>query len=127
MATLTGHVRLIFGMVIPRVLVNLYSLRLNISNNDVEELTHLKALRRVWPVNWSRPFFCHPKEKQKKRFGHVRLGYGLVSHGHTLFHVGHYHLQYKRPLSEGLLLSNLVTYIHDRGHTKGKSLYKVLP
>ena len=35
-------------------------------NNDVKELTHLKTLRRVWPVNRSRPFFRYPKEKRKK-------------------------------------------------------------
>ena len=67
MVKLTGHARLNFGMVIPRVLVEFVQFAtVNICNDDVKELTHMKALRRVWPVNWSRPFFRHPKEKWKK-------------------------------------------------------------
>ena len=67
MARLTGHARLNFGMVIPRVLVEFVQFAtVNICNNDVKELTHLKVLRQVWPVNWSRPFFLPPQRKTKK-------------------------------------------------------------
>ena len=39
-------------MVIPQVLVEFVQfVTVNICNNDVKELTHLKALRRVWYVN----------------------------------------------------------------------------
>ena len=68
MARLTGHTRLSFGKVIPRLLVEFVPFAtVNICNNDVKELTHLKALRRVWPVNWSRPFFPPPQRKTEKR------------------------------------------------------------
>ena len=74
MARLTSHARLNFGMVISPVLVEFVQFAtVNICNNDVKELTHLKALRLVWPVNWSRSFSHHPKEKRKKRSGHTRL------------------------------------------------------
>ena len=65
---MTGHARLNFGrMVIPLVLVEFVQFAtVNICNDDVKELTLLKELRRVWPVNWSRPFFRHPIEKRKK-------------------------------------------------------------
>ena len=43
---LTGHARLNFGMVIPWVLVQFVKfVTVDICNNDVKELTHLKALR----------------------------------------------------------------------------------
>ena len=62
------------GMVIPRVLVEFVQFAtVNICNNDVKELTYLKALRRAWPVNGPDPFFRHPKENGKKRSGHARL------------------------------------------------------
>ena len=70
MARLTGHARLNFGMVIPRVLVEFVQFAtVNICNDDVKELTHLKVLRRLWPVNWSRvkAFFatlCRLKRKK---------------------------------------------------------------
>ena len=53
-------------MVIPRVLVEFVQFAtMNIYNNDVKELTHLKALIRVWPVNWSL-FTATPKKNGKK-------------------------------------------------------------
>ena len=67
MARLTGHARLNFGIVIPQVLVKFVEFAIvNICNNDVKELTHLKALRGMWHVNWSRLFFPPPQRKMEK-------------------------------------------------------------
>ena len=66
MVRLISHARLNFGMVIPPVIVEFVQFAtVNIYNNDVKELTYLKALRRVWPVNWFRPFPTTPKKNGK--------------------------------------------------------------